>query len=100
MATIERRATIEAQMTILLNEQEIGALEALSGYNTDKFLGFFYKNLGTTFLKPYEKGLRSLFSTHGTFTDVMKKTEESRRVFSGQLVACKREVAPPRYEPS
>ncbi len=57
--TFSTRVVVE--LTLKLDEQEIGALDALAGYGTDSFLECFYKNLGMSYLSPYEAGLRSLF---------------------------------------
>lgn len=46
-----------------LSEEEARALAVLPSYGTDNFLEFFYEKLGTTYLKPHENGIRTLFET-------------------------------------
>ena len=55
------RVTVVA--TLDLDEQQLGALDALAGYGDEAFLNVFYAQLGRAYLQPYEKGLRSLFAT-------------------------------------
>lgn len=45
---ITQSAKIEASITIVLNETEARALEALFGYGDDDFISFFYKHMVTT----------------------------------------------------
>jgi hypothetical protein len=65
MADIKATVTVEGRVTLHLTEVEAAALEALIGYGTDPFLKVFYKHLGESYLKPHEKGVRSLFATIG-----------------------------------
>lgn len=46
-----------------INEDEMGALDALIGYGIDPFLAVFYEKLGKAYMEPHEAGLRSLFKT-------------------------------------
>lgn len=61
MTHIRHAVTVGA--TISLDESQLRALDALAGYGTDEFLKVFYKEMGESYLKPHEKGLRSLFAT-------------------------------------
>jgi hypothetical protein len=63
MAEIKATATVEGRVTLHLTESEAAALEALAGYGDDAFLKVFYKEMGQSYLKPHEAGLRSLFRT-------------------------------------
>lgn len=63
MAKATPAATIELTLSVTLTEAEVRAFDALMGYGTDQFLEFFYKDMGTHYMKPNEAGLRSLFAT-------------------------------------
>lgn len=65
MAYIKTEAKISSEIKVVLtlNESEARALEAICGYGPDKFIEWFYRNLGKNYLKPHEKGMRSLFET-------------------------------------
>jgi len=63
MAEFKTKTILEAQATITFNEVELRALEAMTGYGADAFLGVFYEKLGKRYMQPYEAGLRSLFET-------------------------------------
>lgn len=63
MATIDCRSTIQAHITLRLNEDEAAALDALVGYGVESFLKVFYEHMGRAYLQPHEKGLRSLFDS-------------------------------------
>ena len=62
MAEINMRLILDVEVTLTLNAAEASALGALAGYGTDEFLKCFYKNMGATYLRPHEKGIRSLFA--------------------------------------
>lgn len=73
--------TVEAHFTV--TEEELRALEALAGYGDDAFIRAFYEHLGTSYLKPYEKGLRQfLTSIRDIAGPIIKRTDEARKVFS------------------
>jgi hypothetical protein len=88
MARIEGRATVETTVTLALTEEEAGALDALVGYGVEPFLKAFYPLLGEAYLKPYEKGLRSLFesvrSGEGSVSSFLQSTKNARDVFYGR----------------
>jgi hypothetical protein len=65
MAEAMNKATIAFSTTLTLNETEIRALEALTGYGADAFLDVFKKNLGTAYIRNHEDGIRSLFKAIG-----------------------------------
>jgi hypothetical protein len=91
MARIEGRPTISSTVVIALTEEEAGALDALAGYGSDAFLKAFYVHMGEAYLKPYEKGLRSLFDAvrNGpcSVQNVLDRTRDARQVFDGTKVA-------------
>lgn len=61
MAEAANKVTVAFSTTITLNEVEICALEALVGYGADAFLKVFKANLGTSYIRNHEDGIRSLF---------------------------------------
>lgn len=64
MATLlSTTVSAELTITIQLTEPEVRALDAMFGYSPEAFLQGFYKQLGETYVKPHEAGVRSLHST-------------------------------------
>lgn len=65
MADIQILSKTEMHFNVLLklSEVEARALDAICGYGADRFVEWFYKNLGKHYLKPHEDGMRSLFDT-------------------------------------
>jgi hypothetical protein len=56
-------AVIDVAVELVLNEDELCALDALFGYDLESFLGTFYRMMGRNYLEPHEAGLRSLAAT-------------------------------------
>jgi hypothetical protein len=81
MAKITSKPTVQLAVTIELNEDEAGALDALFGYDVEVFLEVFYKTMGLSYLQPYEKGLRSLHKSRGFLSDLLSRAQDARRVF-------------------
>ena len=97
MAKITQLPEIRATATLHLDEDELGALDALAGYGTDNFLQIFYQHMGTHYLKPYERGLRSLFaSVRSQVPTILSRARDARAVFNGEKCA----VPPPPKEPT
>jgi len=64
MATIRKiNIIVDTTVELILNEDELKALDALFGYGIDAFLDVFYKSMGRSYLSPHEAGLRSLAQT-------------------------------------
>lgn len=63
MAKVNSGVTVEFKVMLVMSEEEARALEALTVYSDQSFLDFFYNALGKHYLKPHEKGLRSLFAS-------------------------------------
>lgn len=59
--TIFSSSSIEGEVIIVLTEQEARALHEMSRYSLSSFIEWFYKNLGTHYIKPHEPGLKSLW---------------------------------------
>ncbi len=60
---VKSQSVVECKVILVLQEDEARALEAICGYGPDKFVEWFYSNLGKHYLQPHEKGMRSLFET-------------------------------------
>lgn len=52
---------ISYSATLVLNEDELRAFDALVGYGDDAFLKAFKERLGTHYIRDHEAGLRSAF---------------------------------------
>src|SRR3954462_10678061 len=79
---------LDARVHVSLSEAEAKALWALACYGADGFLRVFYKEMGEAYLKPHEKGLRSLFANAATQVEaVSRHIDTSREVFRGTMVA-------------
>lgn len=63
MAKYKSGAKVDFTVNMNMNESEARALEAITGYEVDDFLKFFYAHLGKHYLEPHEDGLRELFTT-------------------------------------
>lgn len=75
------RMRVEIELDMTLNESEIGALNALAGYGVDPFIETFYEKMGRSYLEPYEKGLRSLFSKiRNTTPTPMTRIKKARKI--------------------
>ena len=60
---ISSKVKVTFTFDLTLKEKEARALAQLPSYGTDPFLEFFYKSLGSAYLKPHEEGLCSLFNS-------------------------------------
>ena len=65
MANTEIKASLELEIkvTLELTMQEARALNEMVKYGSKAFLEGYYKQLGKSYLQPYEKGVISLFET-------------------------------------
>jgi hypothetical protein len=90
MATLGTQGKIEAKITIILNEDEAAALEALAGYDIEIFIETFYRKMGRTYLEPHENGLRSLFKAvyggEASVSSFLRRFEDARAVMAGQKI--------------
>jgi len=60
-SSIKSTSELKLTVTLTLSEDEARALCAIPCYGTKQFLEVYYKNLGKTYLEPYEAGVYSLF---------------------------------------
>lgn len=58
---VQTDVNLNFELIFKLTEEEAEALHALTVYGTKSFLDTFYRFMGTSYLKPYERGLISLF---------------------------------------
>ncbi len=80
---ITSRVTTEA--TVVLSEEELRALYALTAYGDDAFLKGFYSHHGEACLKPHEDGLKLLFSrVRDEIPPVLKKVDEARKFLASR----------------
>lgn len=83
MATITQKPKVDIQATFVLDEDELGAMDALVGYGTDRFLKAFYELMGEAYLKPHEAGLRRLFeSFQKSVPGILSRAEKARKAFN------------------
>lgn len=84
MAKIEARPTLQLQITLVLNETEARALEAISGYDPKRFLEVFYSEIGRSYLEPHAGGIHSLFeSVAAQLPPILRRMDEARKLFNG-----------------
>ena len=79
----ESLATLELKVAITLNEQEVGALDALSGYGEDAFVKHFYDHLGESYMAEYEQGLRSFLRSVRGLGVYINRAKKARAVLNG-----------------
>ena len=91
MAKIAIRPTIQGEITLALSMEEAAALDAIVGYGVEPFLKVFYSQMGEAYLKPYEKGLRSLFesvrSGEASVSGFIERMQDARAVIDGTKAA-------------
>ncbi|WP_176461495.1 hypothetical protein [Bordetella genomosp. 1] len=82
MSRFRQAPRVEAHATIELTEEEMRALDALVGYGIEPFLQVFYQNMGESYLRPHEQGLRSLFETVSyDIPAVLRRADAARKAF-------------------
>lgn len=80
MAEFKASSSLMVKITIILDEDEARALDALAGYGDDAFIGHFYEKLGRYYLEPYEKGLRSfLVSVRQNMPSRLREIDKARQ---------------------
>lgn len=82
MAKLLIRPSIEAHITLALNENEARAFDALVDYGDDAFIKAFYEKLGAAYMQKHEDGLRSLFQSVRTMLPpLLARADAARRAF-------------------
>ncbi|WP_205633963.1 hypothetical protein [Labilithrix luteola] len=75
------------EVTLVLNESEARALDAICGYGSAAFLAVFYERLGRAYLEPHERGFRSLSEVVTTqLRPQLAQVKEARRVLRGDRI--------------
>lgn len=98
MARIEGRATLKAEVVLILSEEEAGALDALVGYGFKSFRDVFYEKLGKAYMERYERGLESLFNSvqngEASVSHILTRASQARKVFYCEADAVERKRGP------
>jgi hypothetical protein len=81
MARFVRHTTkVEATAVLELNEDEIAAIDALTGYGVGSFLDTFYTKLGKAYMEPHEAGLRSFFEGVKGASGIVAQARAARKL--------------------
>jgi hypothetical protein len=73
------KVNVDLKVVLELNEQEVGALEAMFSYGPDAFLKGFYKQCGKAYVEPYEAGVRSLHEKmRGLMSSPLREVQQMR----------------------
>lgn len=95
MAKITQAPHVEVAATMSFTEAELRALDALVGYGFDPFILAFYEKMGKHYMRPHEAGMRSVFeSIREAVPGILRRTDDARRVFTGERVAAHRPKPP------
>jgi len=82
MATISQQPKVELKVTFQITEAEARAIDGLVGYDFDGFVKAFYTQLGESYLKPHEAGLRTFFeSIRNEMPAILDRTDKARKAF-------------------
>lgn len=77
---------VECQVTLVLTEAEVRALDGMFGYDVDHFLKCFYDKCGAAYVKPYEAGVRSLHATiRGQLSKPLRIISQARTAMTEAL---------------
>ena len=80
----ELKPSINAKISICIDEMEARALSAITTYGTDAFLKVFYAHLGKAYLQKYETGVYSLFEgVHKIIDPQLNKVTAARKILEG-----------------
>lgn len=67
---------------LVIPEKQARALDALTGYDIEKFLEFFYEKMGKAYMEPYEKDFRDfILACHKHIPIHLKKFDAARELF-------------------
>jgi hypothetical protein len=74
---------VGVDVAIKLTEAEMRALDALAGYGFKAFIEWFYKDMGTAYMKPHEAGLESLFNTiRSELPPILSRLDAAKKAFA------------------
>lgn len=97
----EIKTTVDFKVTLQLSEAEARAFEAIIGYGWKPFQEFFYKNLGSHYLKPYEAAAKEMFERRQEINfqlyniDKVKKAINDTKLNPGLEFECETREAKP-----
>lgn len=84
MAKLIATPLAELKIQFELNYHEASALEALAGYGLQPFLKTFYTQMGESYLKPHEDGLKTLFEdTTKNLPKILSRFKNAQEVLNG-----------------
>lgn len=73
------KTVVQFTVKFELTENEVRALDALACYGADAFLKVFYKHLGVSYMRPFEKDLRALFEKVKELRPAIHNIDEARQ---------------------
>lgn len=96
MARIEQMPTVGVEVRFIVGEAEAEALLSLASYGVDNFVQAFYKQLGSAYMAPHEKGLRLLLeSARRDLPVILERTKAARLAFMCEPVGKAKEPQKP-----
>ncbi|MBN3839294.1 hypothetical protein [Burkholderia sp. Ac-20349] len=82
MASLSQQPTVTVEAALTLDEAEMRALEAITGYSANDFLSHFYKYMGKSYLRPHEAGFCSFWnSIREPLKLILKRADAARDAF-------------------
>lgn len=82
MAKVKSTSKMTFEVTLDLSEAEARGLEGITKYGSSAFLEVFYRQLGKSYLKPYEEGIISLFDTiRSQLPPHLSRIDDTRKTF-------------------
>jgi len=94
------KTKVEFKVYLELTEAEARAFEAIIGYGWEPFATFFYKSLGSYYLKPYEKAAKSLFSQRQDIIYQLYNIDQVRKAVENVNTNPGLDIAPEERLPS
>lgn len=80
---VTAKVDVTVSVTFTVTEAEARALDALAGYGDDSAVAAFYKYCGSSYMRPYEQGLRSFLSSiRKVVTPALNEADRLRSVMS------------------
>ena len=70
------KTEVKTEVVITINEGEVRALNALTGYCVEAFIKVFYEHLGEYYMKPHERSLERLFDKFKELNSVISQIDE------------------------
>lgn len=84
MAKIVSKAQIGVTAHFSIDEEECRALDAMVGYGYDAFITTFKKNMGESYMRGHEDGLKRFFeSVRGIVGPAIARVDDARSALDG-----------------